>query len=119
GRPGIDFAGVQRCRPFAAQCRFDCGDGLAGNEVQVFRWYAAPYSNVVGSGMIVRAGDDYGAFGNAGVIRYLAADVCGAIPRAVPLVGDEMPLRVDRAEDRGPFTARDRDCTRVDGALHP
>src|ERR1019366_9818066 len=78
--------------------------------------YAAPYSNVVGSGMIMHAGDDDSAFGNTGVFRHAPADVRGAIRCVVALVGEEMPLRVDRAEDHGLFTARDRDCARVDRA---
>src|SRR5208282_4422593 len=98
--------------PFVAQGRLDCGDGLIGDEVQVFRRYAAPYSNVIGSRMIVRAGDDYGAFGNSGVFRHAPADIRRAIRRIVSLVGEKMPLRVDRAENHGPFTARDRDRSR-------
>ena len=119
GRRGIDLAGVQRRRPLVVNGGLDCSDGLIGDEFQVFRRYAAPYPDVVGSGMIVRAGDDYGAFGDAGVSRYAPANVRRAIRRVDPLVGEEMPLRVDRAEDHGPFTARDRDCTRVDGAAYP
>src|ERR1039458_9832221 len=119
GRRGIDLAGVQRRRPLVVNGGLDCRDGLIGDEFQVFRRYATPYSNVVGSGMIMRAGDDYGAFGNARVFRHAPPDVCRAIPCVVPLVGEEMPLRVDRTEDRGLFTARDRNCTRIDGAPDP
>ena len=119
GRRGVNLAGVQRRGPFGAHTGFDCGDSLVSDEVQVGLRQTAPYSDVVGARVIVSAGDDYRACGDAGGFRDAAANVRGAVRRVVPLVGEEMALRIDRAKDDGLVTARDCDCARVDRAHHP